>query len=81
MPSTASTCLEPIRARLDADRLKVIGFYDDMRVRYLDEAEYQPVRSQRAGISQCQYAARTGRSPADRRRETAQKRLSRVLYF
>jgi molybdopterin-guanine dinucleotide biosynthesis protein A len=35
------TCLEPIRARLDANKLKVIGFYDDMRVRYLDEDEYE----------------------------------------
>ena len=36
-------CVEPIRARLEADRLKVIGFYDDVRVRYLDEAEYAPL--------------------------------------
>jgi molybdenum cofactor guanylyltransferase len=35
-------CLEPIRQQLDADRLKVIGFYDDVRVRYLDESDYQP---------------------------------------
>jgi molybdenum cofactor guanylyltransferase len=35
-------CLEPIRRKLDADRLKVIGFYDEVRVRYLDEPEYQP---------------------------------------
>lgn len=34
-------CLSPIRARLEADRLKVIGFYDQVRVRYLDPAEYQ----------------------------------------
>jgi molybdopterin-guanine dinucleotide biosynthesis protein A len=34
-------CLEPIRARLDADRLKVIGFYNEVRVRYLDEEEYK----------------------------------------
>ena len=38
----SQNCLEPIRARLDAGRLKVIGFYDDVRVRYLDEAEYAP---------------------------------------
>jgi molybdopterin-guanine dinucleotide biosynthesis protein A len=37
----SKACLEPIRARLDADRLKVIGFYDDVRLRYLDEDEYQ----------------------------------------
>ncbi len=35
-------CLEPIRERIDADRLHVIGFYPKVRVRYLDEAEYQP---------------------------------------
>jgi molybdenum cofactor guanylyltransferase len=39
----SQNCLEPIRARLEADRLKVIGFYDQVRVRYLDEAEYQPL--------------------------------------
>jgi molybdopterin-guanine dinucleotide biosynthesis protein A len=33
-------CQEPIRARLDADRLKVIGFYDEVRVRMVDEEEY-----------------------------------------
>ena len=36
------TCLEPIRAKIEADRLKVIGFYGDVRVRYLDEPEYEP---------------------------------------
>jgi len=36
----AKTCLEPIQGRLLADQLKVIGFYDDVRVCYLDEAEY-----------------------------------------
>ncbi|HLA42217.1 MAG TPA: molybdenum cofactor guanylyltransferase, partial [Aggregatilineales bacterium] len=37
------SCLEPIRRKLDADRLKVIGFYDDVdvRVRYLEEHEYR----------------------------------------
>lgn len=34
-------CLGPIRAQLDANRLKVIGFYDQVRVRYLDKPEYQ----------------------------------------
>ncbi|MBN2304898.1 MAG: molybdenum cofactor guanylyltransferase [Anaerolineae bacterium] len=33
-------CLQPIRARLDADRLKVIGFHDDVRVRHLEPVEY-----------------------------------------
>ncbi|GIK64506.1 MAG: putative molybdenum cofactor guanylyltransferase [Chloroflexota bacterium] len=38
----SQACLAPIRKRLEADQLKVMGFYDDVRVRYLDEAEYQP---------------------------------------
>ena len=33
----------PIRERLDADRLNVIGFYPKVNVRYLDEAEYQAI--------------------------------------
>ena len=37
----SKACLQPIRERLEADRLKVIGFYGQVRVRYLDEAEYQ----------------------------------------
>ncbi|MCQ3930045.1 MAG: molybdenum cofactor guanylyltransferase [Chloroflexi bacterium] len=36
----SQACLAPIRKRLDADQLKVMGFYSDVRVRYLDEAEY-----------------------------------------
>ena len=35
-------CIAPIRAQIDAGRLKVIGFYDQVRVRYLDEDEWQP---------------------------------------
>jgi molybdenum cofactor guanylyltransferase len=35
-------CLVPIRERLEQDRLKVIGFYPDVRVRYMDEDEYTP---------------------------------------
>ncbi len=34
------TCIAPIRAQLEANRLKIIRFYDQMRVRYLDEADY-----------------------------------------
>lgn len=37
------SCLEPIRSRIDADKLKIIGFYDDVRVRYIDEPEYRPI--------------------------------------
>ncbi len=36
------TCLDIIQKDLEADRLKVIGFYGVVRVRYLDEAEYRP---------------------------------------
>jgi len=34
------TCIAPIRAQLDANQLKIIRFYDQMRLRYLDEADY-----------------------------------------
>ena len=34
------TCIPPIRAQLEANRLKIIRFYDQMRVRFLDEADY-----------------------------------------
>lgn len=34
------TCIEPIAEQLAANRLKVIRFYDQMRVRYLDEPDY-----------------------------------------
>ena len=34
------TCIKPIAAQLAADRLKIIRFYDQMRVRYLDEPDY-----------------------------------------
>ena len=35
------SCIEPIREQLAAHRLKIIRFYDRMRVRYLDEDEYR----------------------------------------
>ena len=38
----SQACLQPIRERIDADQLKVISFYGRVRVRFLDEAEYQP---------------------------------------
>lgn len=34
-----TACLEPIRRLLDAGRYKAIGFYDDVQVRYVEEAE------------------------------------------
>lgn len=36
------TCLTPIRSRIAAGKLNVIGFYPDVKVRYVDEAEYAP---------------------------------------
>lgn len=36
------TCIAPIAAQLAANRLKIIRFYDQMRVRYLDEADCAP---------------------------------------
>ncbi len=38
----SKNCLEPIRRKIDAGRLKVIRFYSDVQVRYLDEPEYEP---------------------------------------
>lgn len=35
------TCLEPIAEQLEANRLKIIRFYDRMRVYYLDEDDYR----------------------------------------
>ncbi len=39
-------CLEPIRERMEADRLHIIGFYPKVHVRYLDESEYQSIDPQ-----------------------------------
>lgn len=36
----SQACRQPIREQLKANRLKIIRFYDWMRVRYLDEADY-----------------------------------------
>lgn len=38
----SKNCLTPIRRLLDADRLKVVGFYPEVRVRYVEEAEHRP---------------------------------------
>ncbi|MCC7451152.1 MAG: molybdenum cofactor guanylyltransferase [Anaerolineae bacterium] len=37
----SKACLDPMRERIDANRLNVIGFYPQVRVRYIDETEYQ----------------------------------------
>lgn len=34
------TCIQPIREQLLQNRLKIIGFYPTVRLRYLDEADY-----------------------------------------
>ncbi len=33
----SKACLEPMRRRLEAGRLKITGFFEDVRVRYVDE--------------------------------------------
>ena len=38
----SQSCHKPIQEQLAANRLKVIRFYDRMRVRYLDEPDYEP---------------------------------------
>ncbi|MCY4062141.1 MAG: molybdenum cofactor guanylyltransferase [Chloroflexi bacterium] len=35
-----TTCITPIAEQLAADRLKIIRFYEQMRVHYLDESDY-----------------------------------------
>jgi molybdenum cofactor guanylyltransferase len=42
----SKACLIPIRKRLDVGQLKIIGFYDAVRVRYLDEAEWRSLDPQ-----------------------------------
>ena len=36
-------CLAAIRPRVEAGRLKIIAFYEDVRVRYVDEAELRGI--------------------------------------
>src|SRR5258708_19878218 len=38
-PVYSRDCLGPIRAALDAGRMRVISFFSDVRVRYVDDAE------------------------------------------
>jgi molybdopterin-guanine dinucleotide biosynthesis protein A len=45
----SKNCMPSIRQRLEVNQLKVISFYEDVRVRYLDEPEYR--RFDRHGIS------------------------------
>ena len=42
----AKTCKTPIHTRLEAGQLKVMGFYSEVRVRNLDESEYQQFDTQ-----------------------------------
>ena len=49
-------CIEPIRQQLAANRLKIIRFYDRMRVRYLDEADYAEFDPQWALVLELEYA-------------------------
>lgn len=41
----SKNCLEPIRAKIESKRLKVIGFYEQVRVTYLDETALETVNS------------------------------------
>jgi molybdopterin-guanine dinucleotide biosynthesis protein A len=43
----ARACLGPIRAALDAGRRRVVSFFPDVRVRYVDEAEIERFDRQR----------------------------------
>jgi molybdenum cofactor guanylyltransferase len=43
-------CIGPIRARLDADRLKVIGFFVDVRVREVAGDEIERIDPQRTSF-------------------------------
>jgi molybdopterin-guanine dinucleotide biosynthesis protein A len=36
-------CLAAIRPRVEAGRLKIVGFYEDVRVRYVDEPELKAI--------------------------------------
>jgi molybdopterin-guanine dinucleotide biosynthesis protein A len=36
-------CLDAIRPRVEAGRLKIIAFYEDVRVRYVDEPELRTI--------------------------------------
>jgi molybdopterin-guanine dinucleotide biosynthesis protein A len=40
-------CLAAVRDQLDRNQLKVVGFYPNVRVRYLDEPEYQRLDPQK----------------------------------
>lgn len=41
----SKNCLEPIRAKIDQKRLKVIGFYEQVKVTYLDEVSLEQYNS------------------------------------
>ena len=43
----SKACLDPIRRRIDADRLKVIGFFPDVRVREVTTGEIDPFDPER----------------------------------
>ena len=64
------TCIEPIAEQLAADRLKIIRFYEQMRVRYLDESDYaafDPQGRSFANINTPEELAKAGRrlNPTD----------------
>ncbi len=60
-------CLAPMRARLDAGRLKIAGFYEDVSVRYLDEAEvdrYDPQHQSFRNLNTLEEVKDAGREQA-----------------
>ncbi len=39
----SKNCLEPMRERIEQNRLKAIGFYGNVRVRFVEESEVRPI--------------------------------------
>jgi molybdopterin-guanine dinucleotide biosynthesis protein A len=59
-------CLEPIRRRLDAGQYKVIGFYGDVQVRYVEETElrkYDPRLRSFVNVNTPEEAAAAAEEP------------------
>ena len=62
----SQACREPIRQNIEAGRLKITGFFDQVRVRVITGellTHYDP----QCHVLQCQYAGRIPESPGNRR--------------
>jgi molybdopterin-guanine dinucleotide biosynthesis protein A len=55
----AHTCLAPIRAALDSGKMRVISFFSDVRIRFVDEPD-RPLRPAASLVLQRQHARRSG---------------------